>query len=113
MPGVDEYAVAEVEELQGLHGADDASSALNHPAGHADRLLPAPVHPATAWQSVSALDPELTVEEWAGHAVHGSDEPTATLKVPLPQGFTLVPLPVKPAFARHAKSVPKGINPDD
>ena len=96
-----------VPELGGheVHATAEAAVTLNVPAPQAARVLPAPVNPASATQSVRASEPvKPAVVESLGQPLQAAEDAPAALKVPCAHAATALPTPVNPGSARHADS---------
>ena len=89
-----------VPELEGqaVQATAEAEVALNVCTEQAATLLPAPVNPASARQSVSSSEPVvLPVVELLGQLPQASDDAAAALNVSMAHSETVLPEPVNPA----------------
>ena len=104
-------AVSEpVPELEGqsMHAAADVVFSLYVPKLHAETVLPRPVYPASARQSINSVEPvSEPVPEWDGQSVHAIFDAAVSLYVPEVHAATELPLPVYPASARQSFSSPE------
>ena len=89
-----------VPELEGqvVQATAEAEAALKVCTEQAATLLPAPVNPASARQSVSSSEPvELPVVELLGQLSQASDDAADALNVSMAHSDTVLPEPVNPA----------------
>ena len=88
---------------QAVQSARSLAVSLNVPATQADTLVPLPVYPAFARQSVKAALPVLVpVPVLLGHGVQSAALLASALYDPAGHAATSAPLPVYPASARQS-----------
>jgi hypothetical protein len=89
---------------QSEQAIEDADASLYFPTAHGDRFPTVPVYPASARQSLNAVEPvSEPVPELDGQSVHATAV-AASLYFPEAQAVTEFPLPVYPASARQSLS---------